>query len=136
LEENFLMKSMNRLVFVALIVVIALSRVQPILAHHSSAGFSQDVKEISGTVKEFQFRNPHSWIQVNVQDANGKIAEWSVEWGSPNQLGREGIRPSTFPPGMNVSIKIHPMSNGSPVGGFVGAKMPDGKTLGKWDSGE
>ena len=130
------MKSMNRLVFVALIVVIALSRVQPILAHHSSAGFSQDVKEISGTVKEFQFRNPHSWIQVNVQDANGKITEWSVEWGSPNQLGRDGIRPSTFSPGMNVTIKIRPMMNGSPVGGFVGAKMPDGKTLGKWDTGE
>ena len=130
------MKSMNRVVFGALIVVIALFGVQPILAHHSGAGFSQDVKEISGTVKEFQFRNPHSWIQVNVQDANGKITEWSVEWGSPNQLGRDGIRPSTFSPGMNVTIKIRPMMNGSPVGGFVGAKMPDGKTLGKWDSGE
>jgi hypothetical protein len=136
LEENFLMKSMSRVVLTALIVVIALFRVQPILAHHSSAGFSQDVKEISGTVKEFQFRNPHSWIQVNVQDANGKITEWSVEWGSPNQLGRDGIRPFTFSPGMNVTIKIRPMMNGSPVGGFVGAKMPDGKTLGKWDSGE
>jgi Family of unknown function (DUF6152) len=136
LEENFLMKSMNRVVLAALIVVIALFMVHPILAHHSSAGFSQDVKEISGTVKEFQFRNPHSWIQVNVQDANGKITEWSVEWGSPNQLGRDGIRPSTFSPGMNVTIKIRPMMNGSPVGGFVGAKMPDGKTLGKWDSGE
>ena len=130
------MKSMKRVVFAALIVVIALFRVQPILAHHSGAGFSQDVKEISGMVKEFQFRNPHSWIQVNVQDANGKITEWSVEWGSPNQLGRDGIRPSTFSPGMNVTIKIRPMMNGSPVGGFVGAKMPDGKTLGKWDGGE
>lgn len=130
------MKSMNRVAFAALIVVIALFMIPPILAHHSSAGFGQDLKEISGTVKEFQFRNPHSWIQVNVQDANGKITEWSVEWGSPNQLGRDGIRPSTFSPGMNVTIKIHPMMNGSPVGGFVGAKMPDGKTLGKWDSGE
>ena len=130
------MKSMNRVAFAALIVVIALFMILPILAHHSSAGFGQDLKEISGTVKEFQFRNPHSWIQVNVQDANGKITEWSVEWGSPNQLGRDGIRPSTFSPGMNVTIKIHPMMNGSPVGGFVGAKMPDGKTLGKWDSGE
>ena len=130
------MKSMNRVALGAPIVVLALFMVPPILAHHSSAGFSQDVKEISGTVKEFQFRNPHSWIQVNVQDANGKITEWSVEWGSPNQLGRDGIRPSTFSPGMNVTIKIRPMMNGSPVGGFVGAKMPDGKTLGKWDTGE
>lgn len=130
------MKSMNTVTLGAAIFVMALFMVQPTLAHHSSTGFSQDVKEISGTVKEFQFRNPHSWIQVVVQDANGKITEWSVEWGSPNQLGRDGIRPSTFSPGMNVTIKIRPMMNGSPVGGFVGAKMPDGKTLGKWDTGE
>jgi hypothetical protein len=130
------MKSMNTVALGAVNFVMALFMVQPILAHHSSAGFGQDVKDISGTVKEFQFRNPHSWIQVNVQDANGKITEWSVEWGSPNQLGRDGIRPSTFSPGMNVTIKIRSMMNGSPVGGFVGAKMPDGKTLGKWDTGE
>ena len=77
-------------------------------AHHSGAGFSKDVKEISGTVKEFQFTNPHSWIQVNVADATGKMVEWSVEWGSPNQLGRDGYRPSTFPPGAKVAIKLHP----------------------------
>jgi hypothetical protein len=105
----------------------------PLLAHHSGAGFGKETKEISGTVKEFQFTNPHSWIQVLVPDANGKVVEWSVEWGSPNQLGREGYRPSTFPPGAKVSIKLHPMPNGAPVGGFVGAKMADGKIIGKWD---
>jgi hypothetical protein len=129
------MKSMNMVAFAALVAVMALFMVQPVLAHHSSAGFSQEVKEISGTVKEFQFRNPHSWIQVNVPEANGKITEWSIEWGSPNQLGRDGIRPSTFAPGMNVILKIRPMMNGTPVGGFVGAKMSDGRTLGKWDTG-
>ena len=127
------MKSMHGIALVALAVALALLAIQPAFAHHSSAGFSQEVAQISGTVKEFQFRNPHSWIQVNVQDASGKIVEWSVEWGSPNQLGRDGIRPSTFAPGMNVIMKVRPMSNGSPVAGFVGAKMPDGKTLGKWD---
>ena len=106
----------------------------PASAHHSNAGFSPDaVKEITGVVKEFQFRNPHSWIQVNVTDAAGKVTEWSVEWGSPNQLGREGIRPTTFVPGSTITIKLHPMLNGTPVGGFIGAKMPDGKTLGRWE---
>jgi len=102
-------------------------------AHHSGAGFSKDTKEISGTVKEFQFTNPHSWIQVMVTDASGKTVEWSVEWGSPNQLGREGYRPSTFPPGAKVKIKLHPMANGSSVGGFIAAQMADGKVIGKWD---
>jgi Family of unknown function (DUF6152) len=127
------MKSIFRVALAALAVAVAPLAIQPLLAHHSGAGFSQDVKQISGTIKEFQFRNPHSWIQVNVRDSSGKIVEWSVEWGSPNQLGRDGIRPTTFAPGTNVIMKIHPMSNGSPVGGFIGAKMPDGKTVGKWD---
>ena len=128
---------MHRLLGLAALISLALFTIQPVLGHHSSAGFSPDaVKEITGTVKEFQFRNPHSWIQVNVTDASGKVTEWSVEWGSPNQLGREGIRPATFAPGMTVTIKLHPMINGSPVGGFIGAKMPDGKTVGRWESGE
>ena len=118
----------------ALAIAIAALAIQPVFAHHSGAGFGKDTREISGTVKEFQFRNPHSWIQVNVADANGKIVEWSVEWGSPNQLGREGIRPSTFPPGTKMTIKVHPMTSGAPVASFIGAKMPDGKIIGKWDA--
>jgi len=120
-------------VFAALAIAVASLAIQPALAHHSGAGFSKDVTEISGTVKEFQFTNPHSWIQVNVADASGKVVEWSVEWGSPNQLGREGYRPSTFAPGTKVTMKVHPMANGAPVAGFIAAKMPDGKTIGKWD---
>ena len=119
-------------VHAALAVGIAALAIQPVFAHHSGAGFSKETKEISGTVKEFQFRNPHSWIQVDVPDAGGKIVEWSVEWGSPNQLGREGIRPSTFPTGAPVSIQLRPDLTGHPIGIFVGAKMSDGKIVGKW----
>ena len=106
----------------------------PLSAHHSNAGFSTDkVIELTGTIKEFQFTNPHTWIQVIVEDAKGAKVEWSIEWGSPNQLGRQGYRPSTFPPGEQVSIRLNPMHNGTPAGGFVGAKFPDGKTIGRWE---
>ena len=80
------MKAVNKVVLLAA-AVVALAT-QPVFAHHSGAGFGKDTKEISGTVKEFQFMNPHSWIQVLVADASGKTTEWSIEWGSPNQLGR------------------------------------------------
>lgn len=104
-----------------------------VVAHHSGAGFSTDeVKEISGTIKEFQFKNPHTWIQVIVSDELGQQEEWSVEWGSPNALARRGIRPSTFPPGAAVTMRINPMANGSPAGGFVGAKFADGTVVGNW----
>ena len=121
------MKSISRVLGAVLVMAAAA------FAHHSSAGFSQDPKTISGTVKEFQFKNPHSWIQVNVKDASGKITEWSVEWGSPNQLGREGIRPSTFPAGAEVTIRLRPDTAGAPLGIFVGAKFADGKTVGRWE---
>lgn len=126
------MKSVFKVSCAALIVVVSGIEIQPALAHHSSAGFSEDSRVVSGTVKEFQFKNPHSWIQVNVTDAAGKVTEWSVEWGSPNQLGREGIRPSTFPAGAQVRIRLRPELTGHPVGIFVGAKMADGKTVGRW----
>jgi hypothetical protein len=128
-------KFFSRTVLLALISSLSLFLLQPAFAHHSGAGFNAEVvKEITGVIKEFQFRNPHSWIQVNVTDAKGKVTEWSVEWGSPNQLGRQGIRPTTFFPGTTVTIKLHPMTNGSPMGGFIGAKFADGKTLGRWDN--
>src|ERR1700722_14767639 len=125
------MKVVTKVVLLA--VAVAALATQPVFAHHSGAGFGKDTKEISGTVKEFQFMNPHSWIQVMVADATGKTTEWSIEWGSPNQLGREGYRPSTFAPGTKVSMKVHPMTSGAPVAAFVAAKFTDGHTIGKWE---
>jgi hypothetical protein len=107
--------------------------IQPAVAHHSGAEFdAQKTVEITGTIKEFQFKNPHTWIQVVVDDGKGQQVEWSLEWGAPNQLGRQGYRPSTFPPGAKVTMRLHPMKNGQPAGGFVAAKFADGKTIGTW----
>jgi len=129
------MKSVRKVVFIAQAIAVAALLIQPVLAHHSGAGFTNDTKEITGTIKEFQFMNPHSWIQVNVADDSGKIVEWSLEWGSPNQLGREGIRPSTFAPGTKVTMKVHPVKSGAPVAAFIAAKFADGTTIGKWEGG-
>lgn len=122
---------MRQMIVAAAVTLVA---ALPAGAHHSAAGFDgSKVKEITGTIKEFQFKNPHSWIQVMVEDEKGQQIEWSVEWGSPNNLGRQGIRPSTFPPGARVTIRLNPMDNGGPAGGFVGAKFSDGKTVGRWE---
>jgi hypothetical protein len=115
------------------VVLFAALAAVPVLAHHAGAGFSQESKVITGTVKQFQFLNPHSWIQVNVTDDTGKVVEWSLEWGSPNQLGRQGIRPSTFPEGAKVTFKIRPVKGGAPVAAFQAAKFEDGHTVGKWE---
>lgn len=110
------------------------SGAQAVAAHHAGTMFSDEVKEISGVVKEFQFTNPHAWIQVMVETKPGApVQEWSVEWGSPNQLGRRGIRPSTFKPGTKLVMRVHPMRDGSPAAGFVGAKFADGTIVGSWE---
>lgn len=113
---------------------LAFILVLPAHAHHSAASFdSERVVELTGVVKRFQWTNPHTWIQLLVQgDGDGQV-EWSIEAGGPNSLARQGWRPSTFSPGDQVTIRIRPMRNGAPGGGFVGARFPDGTIVGRWE---
>jgi hypothetical protein len=130
------MKSARLYAAAALLVAGALSAVVPLVAHHSGAMFDNTkTVELTGTIKEFQWTNPHIWIQVNVDKAGaaGTKEEWSVEGGSPNSLSRNGWRKTTFTPGAAVSIRVNPMRDGSHAGNFVGAKFADGKTIGRWE---
>jgi hypothetical protein len=103
----------------------------PAIAHHSFNMFdAQKEVVLKGTVKDFQWSNPHTWIQLNVTDASGKVVEWSIEGGSPNLVGRQGWKRNTFKPGDNVQITVHPLRDGQPGGSFVRAVLPDGRTLG------
>ncbi len=98
----------------------------PCAAHHSSAQF--DVKgslTLHGTVRLFQWTNPHCFIQVLVP-AHGAQTEWSVEMGAPSQLYRNGWRPSTLKPGDRVTIVIRPLKDGRTGGLFVSGVGPSG----------
>lgn len=85
---------------------------------------------LSGTVKEFQWTNPHCWIQLLVP-GESEATEWSVEMGAPFELYRAGLRPSTVKTGDRLMIVVHPMRDGSHGGIFVSAMGPDGKPFGK-----
>lgn len=99
------------------------------LAHHSSAMFDdQQSVTLNGTVKQFQWSNPHCWIQVVVADKSGPV-EWSVEMGSPSQLFRGGWRPTLLHAGDAIVVVVHPMRDGSKGGLFVSATRADGKPL-------
>jgi len=79
------------------VVLLVLLAAVPVLAHHGGAEYDAKTIVLTGTVKEFQFTNPHSWIQVDVKDQTGKVVEWNLEWGSPNTLtARESTR-ARFP---------------------------------------
>jgi len=129
-----MMKLMNKFAIAVLVVAALAWTIPAALAHHSGSEFdTTKTIEITGTVKEFQFKNPHTWLQVMVPNSKGGPVEWSLEWGSPNALGRQGYRPTTFPIGSKITVRINPMKTGGPAGAFVGAKFEDGKTVGTWN---
>lgn len=118
----------------AVLLAGALLGTRPALAHHSGTMFDDGkVLELKGTIKELQWQNPHIWIQIMVEDERGAKTEWSLEGGSPNTLSRNGWRNTTFKPGDVVTVRLNPMKDGSPAGGFIGARFEsDGKTIGRW----
>jgi hypothetical protein len=92
----------------AVALVAALDRVA--LAHHSFTAtyFEDRTVKIAGTVKQFQFRNPHSFVHVEAPDENGAMHRWSVEWGGSAQLSNQGLAAATLRPGDVVEITGNP----------------------------
>ena len=104
----------------------------PARAHHSAAGIDQ-TKQVTvvGTVKEFKWANPHSWIDLDVTDDKGETKVWSIEMTAPAYLARAGWKSTTIKPGDKVSVNVRPFRNGDPGGLFVNITLPDGRVLGQ-----
>ncbi|SRR5581483_11937936 len=100
-------------------------------AHHSFAQFDMEKTiTITGAVKEFQWVNPHSWIQLMVADDKGNQVEWSIEMSSPTSLLRQGWKPKTIKPGDKITIVSHPLRDGRAGGSFISGTLEDGTRLG------
>lgn len=99
-------------------------------AHHSFAMFdaTKDVT-LDGTIKDIQWVNPHSWIQLIAKDSTNTDVEWSIETGGPAELYRAGWRKSQIKPGDKISILMHPLRDGRPGGSLVSATLADGTKL-------
>jgi hypothetical protein len=121
---------MNRLVLAA---AAALAVAAPALAHHSFAMFNQrQIMTLEGTVTEFQWTNPHAFIEIDVPVAGGATQHWSIELNSPNNLRRQGWTRTALKAGDRVSLRMNPLRDGSHGGLFLDVRLPDGRTL---DSG-
>ena len=104
----------------------------PALAHHSFAMFDQTKQmTLEGTVREFQWTNPHSFIELDVSNGS-RVQHWSIELNSPNNLTRQGWRRTSLKAGERISVRIAPLRNGQPGGLFLDLKKADGRVL---DSG-
>ena len=104
---------------------------EPSLAHHSFAMFDMTREvTVSGTIKQFQWTNPHAYIQLVAKDSSGRDVEWSMEMGAPMYLYARGWRPSTLKAGQRVTITINPLRNGRPGGVVRDVTGADGKAIG------
>jgi hypothetical protein len=99
-------------------------------AHHSFAMFDRSKETtLVGVVEEFQWTNPHSWIELDVTNENGTTDKWSIELNSPNNLSRQGWKSTSLKPGDKVSVIIWPLRNGDKGGLFMSVTLANGQVL-------
>ena len=99
-------------------------------AHHSYSQWSPELATVKGTVKEFQWTNPHIWILVMVPGADGQLTEWGFESAAPGMLHRNGSwKASSIKAGDKVTLTYHPKKDGSKLGSLVQVVLPDQSVL-------
>jgi hypothetical protein len=118
-----------RVFFLATIAAVAIGA--PAFAHHSFAMFdAEKTLTMKGTVKEFEWTNPHSWLRVTVMDEkSGKPLLWALEMSSPARLTTMGMHADSVKVGDAVSVTFHPMKDGTRGGQFIQATLPGGKAV-------
>ena len=90
-----------------------------VLAHHSFAMFDQDhPMELQGTVTEFKFTSPHTFILLEVKGTDGSSTTWNLEGASPSALVREGWASKTLKAGDELKMTIDPLRSGAPGGAW------------------
>ena len=111
----------------ALSILMASSSV---VAHHAAAGIDrQKTVTVEGTVKQFKWANPHSWLEVMVPNAKGGTDLWNFEMNPPTYLVRSGWKATSVKQGDKVKVTGRPFVNGDPGGIFVSVTLADGSVL-------
>jgi hypothetical protein len=121
---------------VAAMLGIALFFATPARSHHSNVAFEvTKVLTVTGVVKEFQWKNPHTWLIVIVDDKGQKV-EWGFEGRAPGVLGRAGWTRKSLMPGETVTIDMSPARDGTHTGLIARVTKADGTILPNAPPGE
>lgn len=122
--------AVSRLFARLLVAALGIALAAPASAHHSFAMYDSTHQiTIDGVVKDFQWTNPHVWIQVLVANAQGGTDEWGVECTSVNFMTRRGWNKHTLKAGDKISLTLSPLRDGSKGGSFKGVNLLNGAPL-------
>ncbi len=118
------------LIALAAVFGAALFEATPGLAHHSNVAFEvTKVITITGVVKAFEWRNPHTWVILTVDDGKGGKVDWAVEGRAPGVLLRAGWTKSSLKPGETITVDMSPAKDGSKTGLVARVTKADGTIL-------
>jgi len=123
---------MNRKIIVVAVAVL-MGIAAPAAAHHSFAMFDPDkTVTLKGTVKDFEWQNPHVWLEMMVMDqVSGKSVKYSLEMGSVARSTYDGWKKDTVRPGDAITATMHPLKDGSRGGMYLSVELPSGQKFGR-----
>ena len=102
----------------------------PALAHHSTAMYDKTREvTLTGVVADYQWTNPHVWIEIDTMSPGGGWVRYSIEGNSPRALSGLGWKVRSLAKGDAVVLVINPLRNGEKGGQLVKATLPDGRSL-------
>ena len=122
---------LKRASVLASVLTAAVSLPLAVDAHHSFAAEfdTQKVVHLEGTVSKFMWVNPHSWLHINVKNADGTVEEWRIEGGAPSLLLRRGWTRDSLPVGTKVIVNAFQARDGARRASPRDIVFPDGRKL-------
>ena len=115
-----------------LALTLALGVASPALSHHSHAMFDHSKPAtVTGTVKEFVFRNPHVYLYLDVKNDRGEVVTYWIEMSNIQNMIKQGINQSTLKVGEVVTVRVHPLRDGRPGGNYETLTTADGREFGR-----
>lgn len=118
---------MRALIRTGLTMLAALPMAGTVSAHHSHSMFDHDREvALTGTVTKFSFLNPHVFLFMDVEEADGETVSYWIEMSNIPNMIRRGIGPQTFQPGDVITVNMWPLRDGRPGGNYITVIAADG----------